>query len=163
MTKGPFGGPRPLAEREKAPLGVSNDEGEQIIQSYVDWLSDKYNVDPPEVKVRRDKVWIQIVIDPETVLANYNRRLEMINLNDADIKYEYVIHEFAHHLVAKKEHLEIDPDDIPPDEPKLYELINEMEAEDTARNIAGLKDVRNNWNELVAKGAGLNEVDVAVR
>ena len=162
MAEGPFGVPRPFAERDKATPGVSREQAERILQGYVDYLADTFTVPSPTVEVRRDEAWVQIVIDPETVFANYSREHEVINLRESDIKYQYVIHEFAHHVVAKSED---DPDTLMQglDDPELFEIVNEAEAEKLAKDISKMESVRNNWNELVAKGAGLEAVDVAVR
>lgn len=161
-------GPLPLFRSNEdndnmSSINVSNAKAEQILESYVSYLGVEYDVPTPKVKVWDDDVWIQVVIDPDTVEANYDSVRNRINLNERDIKFEYVIHEFAHHRV----HTDDDIDSIMEElassgetEVDVIEGMNEMQTEALAKEMSKNEEIRMNWNQLVALGIGVDQVEV---
>lgn len=163
MPEGPFGGPRPFANQNRTPIHVHTAKATEILQIYVNFLSDKYDVEPPTVKIWDDDVWIQVVIDPDTVEANYDNITQQINLNERDIKFQYVIHEFAHHLSHVSDDIELVVEDLidtGETDPHILEGMNELQTEGLATKIANEKDVRNNWNQVVALGIGVGKAEI---
>lgn len=144
-------------------INVSNDKAEEIITSYTSYLASEYDVPSPEVKVWDDDVWVQIVIDPDTVEANYDNLRQRINLNERDIKFEYVIHEFAHHRVHVDDDIDMVMEDLISSgetEVDVIEGMNEMQTEALAKEMSKNEEIRMNWNQLVALGIGVNQVSV---
>lgn len=144
-------------------INVSNDKAEEIITSYTSYLASEYDVPSPEVKVWDDDVWVQIVIDPDTVEANYDNLRQRLNLNERDIKFEYVIHEFAHHRVHVDDDIDMVMEDLISSgetEVDVIEGMNEMQTEALAKEMSKNEEIRMNWNQLVALGIGVNQVSV---
>lgn len=144
-------------------INVSNDKAEEIITTYTSYLASEYDVPSPEVKVWDDDVWVQIVIDPDTVEANYDNLRQRINLNERDIKFEYVIHEFAHHRVHVDDDIDMVMEDLISSgetDVDVIEGMNEMQTEALAKEMSKNEEIRINWNQLVALGIGVNQVSV---
>jgi len=161
-------GPLPLFRSDSnyndmSEINVSNDKAEKIITRYVSYLASEYGVPTPEVKVCDDDVWVQIVIDPDTVEANYDSIRHRINLNERDIKFEYVIHEFAHHRVHTDDDIDMVMEELISDgetEVDVIDGMNEMQTEALAKEMSKSEKIRMNWNQLVALGIGVNQVSV---
>jgi len=143
--------------------GIANDRAEDILQKYVDFLSDEYSVDPPEVRVWNSDVWVQIVIDPDNVKANYDSFREQINLRADDIRFEYTVHEFAHHLSHRSDNIDLVLSELVESgikDPDVLEGMNEMQVEKLADEIAEERKVRLNWNQVVANSISVPKVDL---
>lgn len=160
MPEGPFGGPRPFAKEERVPVR-NKEKTERLIQRYLEFLSDEYSITPPTVKIWDDDVWIQIVIDPDTVEANYDNFRNRINLNERDIQYVYVIHEFAHHVAHVSDDVDMILETLIREgetDPDVLEGMNELQVEKLAKEIGQTRKAKLNWNELIAKGTALKQV-----
>ena len=154
---------RTNSDDDMSSINVSNKKAESIIGRYVSYLANYYSVPSPEVKVWDDDVWIQIVIDPDTVEANYDNIRNRINLNERDIKFEYVIHEFAHHRVHTDDDIDVIMEELISDGETGVDVIegmNEMQTEALAKEMSKDEEIRMNWNQLVALGVGVNQVSV---
>lgn len=167
---------RPLAgKRIIGPLGsrftvetssepnTSNTRTEMVLESYLEYLSNKYSVEPPDVRVWDSSEWVQIVIDPQTVKANYDNSRGQVNFRADDIRFIYAVHEFAHHLAHTSDDVDLVLEELAEDNvqnPDVLEGMNEMQAEKLADEIAEERKVRLNWNQLVADSIGVPKVDL---
>lgn len=149
--------------KTSSDVNVPNEKAETMLQSYVDYLSEKYDIESPDVEVWDSDVWVQIVIDPESVKANYDSFRGQINFRADDIRFEYTVHEFAHHLSHSSNDVDLVLEELVEsgvEDPDVLEGMNEMQAEKLADEIAEQRKVRLNWNQVVANGIGVPKVDV---
>ena len=149
--------------KTSSDVNVPNEKAETMLQSYVDYLSNEFDIQSPDVEVWDSDVWVQIVIDPESVKANYDSFREQINFRADDIRFEYTVHEFAHHLSHSSNDVDLVLEELVEsgvEDPDVLEGMNEMQAEKLADEIAEERKVRLNWNQLVANSIGVPKVDI---